>query len=713
MTSGPGLPFGLRKPFGEIHVPLHILSLVLFFFFTWGGLAAALIFPRLPANVEVKVGEVSPRNFESPRKVRFVSQVLTQEAQQKVREDPANKVYTFDASASVEARAALSDVLRQLGHARSNPDLYYYEREDLVHKAWPGRLQDDQVKLVLSMSDEQWATVTAEAIRVLELAMSGRFESAELENVRSRVGEMVRPDLGQEATSLVVSLVRPLIRPTVLLDYEATKRKVEEAAAQAVVYVDLQAGESILRKGDVVKPLDLEKLQAAGLMVPDPSLPDMAGFALLGLVVAGLQTLYIALLCGSLLQRPKLLAFLAVLMVATVFIGRFAIPGHLILPYLLPLASVGMLIAVLMEVHLAAFTTVVLSVLLGILAGNSLDLTAYYVMGSFAGILAIWRAERSIRFAWAGLLVGVVSAGVAISYKLVSRDLDLLAVAQMAGAGLGNGVLSSALTFGTFSILGSLFGITTVIQLLELAHPNHPLLRRLVLEAPGTYHHSILVSNLAERAATAVEADSLLVRVAAYYHDIGKLSHPYFFVENQGGGENPHDKLDPITSAKILVAHVADGVTLARRARLPRKIVEMIQQHHGTSLLVYFFHKALLELGTVDEANFRYPGPKPHSKEAAILMLADSVEATVRAAMQGKGVGASDIGTEVFEGALETMVDKVIQQKLADGQLDECQLTLQDLRAIRGAFVQILRGVYHPRVEYPELPTRGQLQVEL
>ncbi len=676
-------------------------------------MTAALALPLVPSSLNLKVGDVAPRDVEAPRKVKFVSSVLTQEAQQKAREDPANRVYVFDASATVQARTALSDILRQIGHARSSPDLYYYQREEIVRKSWPSPPSDDEIRLVLSMPADRWAMVTAEALRVLDLAMSGRFEASELEGLRARVSDMVRPDLGPPEAALATSLVRPLLRPTVVLDEGATKRRQEEAAAQQVVYVELQPGESILRKGDVVKPLDLEKLQAAGLTAPSVAWPEALGSALLGVVVTALLLMYIRLFCANLLQKPSLLGVLAVAFVSTVLVGRLVIPGHAVLPYLLPLASVGMLIAVLLEAHLALVGTALLAVLLGVVGGGSLELALYYLAGALAGVMAIWRAERSLSFAWAGLMVGAVSAGSAVAVRLMGQDFDLLAVAQLAGIGLGNGILSAALAFGTFSILGSVLGVTTVIQLLELAHPNHPILRRLVLEAPGTYHHSILVGNLAERAATAVGADALLARVAAYYHDIGKLARPYFFVENQAGRDNPHDGLDPITSARIIVAHVTDGVQMGRQAHLPKKIVEMIQQHHGTSLMAYFFHKALVVTGTADETNFRYPGPKPKSKEAAILMLADSVEATVRAAVQGGAGAVSDVGTEAGDDPLESVVDRVIREKIEDGQLDECELTLQDLRAIRGAFIQILKGIYHPRVEYPELPARGQLQIEL
>ena len=252
--------------------------------------------------------------------------------------------------------------------------------------------------------------------------------------------------------------------------------------------------------------------------------------------------------------------------------------------------------------------------------------------------------------------------------------------------------------------MGSLFGITTHLQLLELAHPNQPLLYRLAREAPGTYHHSIVVSNLAETGAEIIGGDPLFARVAVLYHDVGKIMRPSFFIENQANRENPHDQLDPRTSARVIVDHVHDGVRLAGKARLPQPIVDIIEQHHGTTLIRYFFSKALEADPGTAEAEFRYPGPRPQTKESGVIMLADSVEAAVRSAAQSGRLfePSADGSHRVLEG----IVRSVVQERLDDGQLDECDLTLRDVEAIRQSFVQILLGIYHPRVEYPALRPR-------
>ena len=270
-----------------------------------------------------------------------------------------------------------------------------------------------------------------------------------------------------------------------------------------------------------------------------------------------------------------------------------------------------------------------------------------------------------------------------------------------------NGALSAMLALGLYNVVGHLADVVTPLQLMELAHPAQPLLRKLIREAPGTYYHSVAVGNLAESAAEAIGADALLLRVAAYYHDIGKTIRPFFFTDNQSDRENVHNDLDPQTSAEIIAEHVREGMEMARAAGLPRQIVEFIPAHHGTSVIKHFYQIALQQQDTVDPERYRYPGPKPRTREQAIMMLADSVEATVRSkAQNGKIVsareGAADGNGHAESGkqTLEELVNGIIDERIRSGQLDESPLTLQDIARIRQAFITTLQSIYHPRVDY-------------
>ncbi|MBC7335055.1 MAG: HDIG domain-containing protein, partial [Clostridia bacterium] len=337
------------------------------------------------------------------------------------------------------------------------------------------------------------------------------------------------------------------------------------------------------------------------------------------------------------------------------------------------------------------FCTVILGLLVGILSGGQFSFVAVAVVGGLAGIYSVSHLSQRTDLAKASLYIILADMAAIGGIGLIQGSAaSVLAVGLLMG--LANGVFSSVLTIGSLPFLESAFGITSAAKLLELANPNQPLLRRLLLEAPGTYHHSLLVANLAEAAADALGADALLARVASFYHDIGKLRRPYFFIENQLTAENPHDKLTPSLSTLIITAHIKDGLEMAREAKLPPVIRDVIAQHHGSSLVTYFYHKATAEGRgeAVPEAEFRYDSPKPRSKEAAIVMLADSVEASARSLQKPTPA------------RLEGLVRRIIREKLEDGQLDECALTFQELDKIALAFTRSLSGIFHSRIEYPE-----------
>jgi len=351
-----------------------------------------------------------------------------------------------------------------------------------------------------------------------------------------------------------------------------------------------------------------------------------------------------------------------------------------------------MLLTALLGPHVAMMVAIVLSLAVGFLAGGSLELTAFTLVGGLVASLSLYRVEKLNAFLRAGAYVALANLGVVFAFRLHSGHYDTLGLLTLAAASVVNGGLSASLTLGSFFLLGNVFGITTSLQLMELARPNHPLFQQLLLKAPGTYHHSIIVSNMAEQAAEQIGADPLLARVGAYYHDIGKILRPYFFVENQMDEVNVHEDLDPITSAQIVIAHIKDGLDLAKKYRLPQRIRDIIAQHHGTTMATYFYHQACQasdEQG-VREEEYRYAGPKPQTREAAIVMLADGVEAAVRANHPSSPE------------EIERLVRKIINDRLLAGELDGCDLTLRDLDKIKSVFTNILQGIFHPRIKYPE-----------
>jgi putative nucleotidyltransferase with HDIG domain len=350
-----------------------------------------------------------------------------------------------------------------------------------------------------------------------------------------------------------------------------------------------------------------------------------------------------------------------------------------VLPYVFPLAAYILTIAVLFGEETALVTTLALAILVTFCLPNALELTLYYTLSSFFGVLTVGRGQRILAFFWAGAVVAACGSLVAIAMRLPLPETDWVGISTVIGAALLNGIASASLTVLLQFFLAQFLGMTTALQLLEISRPDHPLLQRVLRNAPGTYQHSLQVANLAEQAAERIGADGLLTRVGALYHDIGKALTPVFYIENQmPGNPNPHDQLEPASSAEIIVQHVNDGLELARQHRIPRRIQDFIREHHGTLIARYQYVNAVKAAGgdesKVDPELFRYPGPPPTSRETAILMLADGCEARVRAERPKDTDG------------MRALIKSVIDDRIALGQLDNTDLTLRDLETITDSF---------------------------
>ncbi|MBC7251999.1 MAG: HDIG domain-containing protein [Anaerolineae bacterium] len=371
------------------------------------------------------------------------------------------------------------------------------------------------------------------------------------------------------------------------------------------------------------------------------------------------------------------------------------VPGHVVLPYVFPLAGLSVLLGSMLHFQAGVTSALLLTLVAGYLSQGSLEVMVYLLTGGLLAPLSMRRVGRLNNFLWMGVYVALAGAAAIAAFRLPAGNYDWLGLATLFSASMANGAASSSLTLLGMFLLGSLFRVTTPLRLMELARPTHPLLNQLLMKAPGTYNHTLLISNLAEQAAEAIGADAQLARVGAYYHDIGKTLRPYFYVDNQFDGSNVHERLDPQTSAQIVISHVTDGLELGKKYRLPGRVLAFIPEHHGTMLVRYLYNQACEQAGgceNVDESLFRYPGPKPQSKETAIVMLADGCEALVR----------SEHPATPEE--VDALVQRIIRQRIEEGQLDECDLTMRDLDQIRRAFVGVLQGVYHPRVRYPKAP---------
>lgn len=442
-------------------------------------------------------------------------------------------------------------------------------------------------------------------------------------------------------------------------------------------------------------------LIASSQALPAGILP-LLGICLLVSFLLGSLCLYIWTLQSKPMRRPKSLFLLASVILLTVAVTRsffFFLPSvHQALPnvpasaleYSIPVALGGLLLALLFNSRLAFAGALVISILTSLLAADGFRFFLYSLVSSFTAIFTLVGQKDRAALLKAGAAVGLANLYAILAWSLLSGATERLGFHLLCG--LVSGLFVAILPLGLLPLFEYLFEVATDFRLLELCNLNHPLLKELILKAPGTYHHSIMVGTLAEAAAEAIGANTMLCRVGAYYHDIGKITKPSYFVENQQNAKNRHEKLGPSLSSLVIVSHVKAGIELGRAYGLPQTVLEMIPQHHGTRLILFFYHKAKdaeeSDQGEVQEEKFRYPGPKPQTKEAAILMLADAVEA------------ASRTLAERTPGRFQALVAKIVNAVFADGQLRECELTFSELRLIEESFVRILCGIYHRRVEY-------------
>jgi len=543
--------------------------------------------------------------------------------------------------------------------------------------------------------------------RLLTDAYRVRELSAARESIRQSPIDF--PGLSARDRSTLLAYLESALFPTLLCDREETDSRRALASRQVKpVEVQLKQGQTVVRGGEQITPQILMQLSALkNLRRPRSLVWQFGGYFLITAIllyslwryfvyyqtrhtkIRNLAVLILVVIASELLV-VRLLTSLADILGER--FQRFQDPY--VLYFGIPFAFGALLITLLVDVNLGVLSSVVLAILCGLFYGH-VELSAYCLIGSLAGIYSIRQYKDRAAIIKSGLTIAVANiiclAALAIMRQAPLRFSDALDYAILA---LSSGMLASALCSMLLPALETLFKVTTDIRLLELSNLNAPLLRRLAVEAPGTYHHSLMVATLAEAAAEAIGANPLLARVGAYYHDIGKLTKPEYFVENQAYGGNKHEDLSPSMSCLIISSHVKDGLHFARAAGLPQCISDMIPQHHGTRIMTFFYQKAKEaaddDRSKLSEADFRYPGPRPQSREAAIMMLADSVEAASRT-----------LGDAPAPAQIRGMIDRLAGAIIDDKQFDDCDITFRDVELIKESFFKILAGIFHHRIDYP------------
>ncbi|CAN5723627.1 HDIG domain-containing protein [soil metagenome] len=669
-------------------------------------LSAILSVDILPTGFRGQIGDVADRNVVAPRSLDYTSERETELRAATARAQVAPQYdYTADQGlASAERQSATFDMAMEPVDTALSAATTPEARRTALAAALP-ELAPNAFETLAAMTPSEWTSLRSEMARVLETTQRSEVRDTQLPEVRDGLRTRVASRFSGAQRQLAGEILGPLLVPNSTYDELATLAA-QEAAAEGVqpVRYSVSKGEVVVAQGQRVDDTIYERLERLGLLDPQPDVTQAGGWVLASTLLVSLLLGWIWRFRPEIWHRTNSLLLIALVVVIATLALKLTGDGAL-LPYFVPAAAVGLVVAILLD----SDTALVGMALLGVLAGaitESVEVAAYVFLGGMAGIIAVRQGERLAHFIQAALAMALVNIAVVTAFTFIG-ERDLAGLIQLWGAAMAAAGGAAVAAVGSFVVLGNVFGITTSFQLLEMANPSQPLLRRLLLETPGTYHHSLMVGNLGERAAEAIGADALVTRAAAYYHDIGKLANPMGFIENQGQQENPHDLLTPIESARILKAHVADGIDLGYRYKLPKQIISFIPQHHGTALMSYFYARAKEQAaeaagarpGTpqareteeaVNASHFRHSGPKPQSREAAILMLADGVEASVRSL------------TSQDEPAIRAMVERIIRERMEDGKFDECDLTLRDLDLIREAFIAQLLGMYHRRIEYPQ-----------
>ncbi|MDR4888985.1 HD family phosphohydrolase [Fredinandcohnia sp. QZ13] len=572
------------------------------------------------------------------------------------------------------------------------------------------RIPDDVFTALLTASPEQLSRAKDAVITAVNNVMNTRIPSSEVENAKNKVVEELRySSVDAALREPMREMARFAVVQNVYYDVEATEEK-RQQAIEAVEPVKILQGQIIVEEGQLITRDIYRQLELLGMTNTNNPIQPFIGLALIIVLVIGVLVYHFYNEIPTDRHRNIYLLIFAIVFTITILLMKgisiFQQIDYSDIGYIVPVAMGAMLIKLLINEKVAILSSMIFAVCGSIIFNQgvtgTLNFTAgiYFLFGCLAGVLFLSKHNRRGKILQAGLFVALINIIVIFSIMLLQNgsysSLDYGSSIIMA---VLSGIIAAVLTIGLLPFFEAGFNILSTMKLIELSNPNHPLLRKILTEAPGTYHHSVMVANLSESACEAIGANGLLARVASYYHDIGKTKRPHFFIENQMNIENPHDKIAPQLSKTIITAHATDGAETLRKFKMPKEIVDIAEQHHGTTLLKYFYHKAKQQSDReILESDFRYEGPKAQTKEASVIGIADSVEAAVRSL------------SNPTPQKIESLVNNIIADRLQDGQFDECDITLKELDIVAKTLCESLKGIFHSRIEYPAEATKQKVK---
>jgi cyclic-di-AMP phosphodiesterase PgpH len=695
-----------EAPNGAVSVVLGVFTAVALF---------AILFPWFPGGQQLEVGARAGSDIVAPRDITYESTVLTEQTREAAAA-AIDEVLVLDTEIRDRQVGELDRVLEAIDLEREDETRSASARETAIQSIPGTQISSAAAATFVQVSGARWELMKQEARDSLSRTLTGAISPGEVQSARNRAERFLSPLLATDEAEALAQVLRPLVVPTLAVSVERTEALRNEARANTPpVRVSYAAGQVVVPAGAVIDEPAFEAITRLEIRTGSVSVPAVASAAIAAMLGGAAFGAHLWVVKPRSLRGARRLALFALTVLVPATVAKFSFPlifpdhDNLYLAQALPLAAGPIVAAVLLDVGSGVIGTIILAAVVGFLAvavpssgGGAGDIEALRIVlatasASLAGLYVAARADRLQGYMGAGVAAALASGLAAVAMLLLDNRRSFEDLVWIVGTSATGGILVATISVGAFVLLSRPFGIITRVELMELVQLNHPLLRRLQDEAPGTFQHSMLVGSLADRAADRIGADALLVRVGAYYHDIGKLHSPGFFVENFGDGPNPHDNLDPLQSSRVIMRHVSSGVELGRKHGLPEAVIAFIEQHHGTRLVAFFYRQAAQVKPDIDPETFRYAGPKPQTRETALVMLADACEATVRAS------------NERTHDRIRQIVDGIVNERIEEDQFDECNISLRDLKVVADSFVQSLSAVYHPRVEYPE-PTRRELQ---
>lgn len=667
-------------------------------------------------HYDIKLFQLSPATIRSVKTVEDTEK--TQQERDRVASE-VNPVYSFSPDIGknqsaiikatfdyiIEVKETIGNEKKKLTKDRILEQQIKSLREKLDEIDTNGqtiRFTDQELSTLLSQDEQDLISTRDELISIVSKKLTEPIRQEQVSDAKVSVEKSVRNSFSipENLRSIAITIARTSIVENDKKDDKLTKERIEQEKAN-VDPIRILQGQIIVQEGQLIDRDVYHQLEILGMLSNKQSYKPILGLGLFILLqMAFFYATFYNWKADTKLKTRNLVITISIYLssiVAMKLLNLVSSEFDVMIGFIFPAAVIPMLIRKLVNERIALLTTIMTAAVGGIVfqEGYSsviqMEVSLYIIFSGFASIYLMRNVKRKSSVMTTSLNVSAVNIAFIAFYLLLSQsNYGPKELVYYLTAAIVSAILSGALTLGLVPFIESAFGLLSTDRLIELSNPNHPLLKKILVETPGTYHHSVMVANLADAACEAIGADGLLARVGCYYHDIGKTKRPGFFVENQMSGINPHDQLPPKTSRDIIIAHTEDGAKILEQHKIPKEIVDIARQHHGTSLVKFFYYKEKENNPDVDEFAFRYAGPKPQTKEIAIISIADSVEAAVRSMKNPTSEG------------IQQLVHNIIQDKLQDGQFDECDISIRELKTAENVFCETLNGIFHSRIEYPK-----------